>query len=1051
MIARVDTLGNTTSTSYSSDGRTVSVQNPNTSTRVTTRSANGDTLSITGTAVTPEFHTYDILPDGTRWSRIVQGETANSPRFTKRYENLLGQIVREERSGFQGAVLATTHVYDSYGRLVSTTADYEPVVEYIYDTSGTRCASIRRADGQWRKTETASYFSLLDGNCWLTQTNIVSCSDVSISPLVTSSSSQYTGLLPMLLSRYRTTDIHGNQTENEMHVVSQSMILRKTVPSASEDRILLFRYSFPMMAVSISSVTNTYVYDSMGRRIAVVDGRGNINVACYNGLGQKTVSIDALGNRTTYAYDQFGNLISATDSLGNTTVYEYDLLGRKTYEGGAAHPVRYVYNVFGNMTTMMTYRDETLGRNSGDATTWLYDEPSGTMTNKVYADGKGPIYFYRSDGKILRRIWARGIVTEYSYDGWNNLTNTTYSDDTPPVTLFYDAMGRQTAVHDAAGVTTFVYDSFGALTNETIVGVAGMNIIERYWDEFGRTTGYALNGTRQTVISYDQATGRITSMVTYGSDTPFVWDSLSGSDLRSSLTYPNGLIASWQYDAKGQLIQACNAMSTNVISQYDYIYDAAGRRVSCAHSGSAFSQTDTISYNYNVRSELTNSFAAVDENYSCTYQYDDIGNRKTSTECGLNSIYIANQLNQYSSVDDFSAEFDDDGNQTTIKTSTGLWTVMYNGENRPKYMSNGITNVVMVFDWIGRRVKIEEFLPVISTIATNITVATEDSTFIYDDYACIMRKRELYDGDLKADFFIWNPDERVATRPIVMIASENQVFYYTHDGNKSVSELINFHMGNRIEGHYQYYSYGNSSIEVAIDLPHEFSPSVYNPFTFSSEYHDRILNLMYFNYRHYHSGVGRWLVRDVVEEIGGINLYAFCGNNPISFWDYLGLKGTVTHGTQSCNLLCDDCYDLARKFKLWMDHYLERYWELIEDKYNYKITNPKRYNDHRQKVLEAESNIRDCAYFIFLKCNGVVPIPAFYPKMLPDPVTLFDDFTDSNRFECVPKWALGTGAAVCGFGAAAMLICPADGPFGEIALGTLAIRLWQAASGCGCL
>ena len=72
VIARVDTLGNTTTTSYSPDGRTMSVHNPNTSNRITTRSASGSTLSITGTAVTPEFHTYGISPDGTRWSRTVQ-------------------------------------------------------------------------------------------------------------------------------------------------------------------------------------------------------------------------------------------------------------------------------------------------------------------------------------------------------------------------------------------------------------------------------------------------------------------------------------------------------------------------------------------------------------------------------------------------------------------------------------------------------------------------------------------------------------------------------------------------------------------------------------------------------------------------------------------------------------------------------------------------------------------------------------------------------------------------------------------------------------------
>ena len=57
---RMDSLGNITSTEYSDDGRTVTVHNPNTSTRVVTRNADGDTLSVTGTAATPEFHTYGV-------------------------------------------------------------------------------------------------------------------------------------------------------------------------------------------------------------------------------------------------------------------------------------------------------------------------------------------------------------------------------------------------------------------------------------------------------------------------------------------------------------------------------------------------------------------------------------------------------------------------------------------------------------------------------------------------------------------------------------------------------------------------------------------------------------------------------------------------------------------------------------------------------------------------------------------------------------------------------------------------------------------------------
>ncbi len=470
VIARIDQLGNTTTTEYSPDGRTVSVHNPNTATRITTRSADGTTLSTTGTAVTPEFHSYGILPDGTRWSRTVQGETASSPRFTQRYENLLGQTIREERSGFQGAVLAATHSYDSLGRLVSTSADYEPTTEYTYDTLGNRIATTRSvATGttgvspvEWRKTETCSAFIMDAGTIWLTQTNIVSCSDAAIAPLVSSSARQLTGLTAAHSSCMRSYDVRGNETESEMFVASSLVTSRQTLPYATNKPLSLSRYGVSLMSVSVSAVTNTVAYNSLGHRIANTDGRGNTTHVEYNALGQRSASIDALGNRTAYAYDRYGNLSAVTNAIGNVTIYEYDLRGHKTLEYGATYPVRYTYDIFGNKTSMTTFREGFVpdASASGDATTWLYDIASGAMTNKVYADGKGPTYSYTPNGKLARRTWARGITTDYSYDNWGNLTNTVYSDDTPTVSLAYDAFGRQTNARDAAGVSTFLYDSF---------------------------------------------------------------------------------------------------------------------------------------------------------------------------------------------------------------------------------------------------------------------------------------------------------------------------------------------------------------------------------------------------------------------------------------------------------------------------------------------------------------------------------------------------------------------------------------------------------------
>ena len=863
VIARVDTLGNTTTTEYSPDGRTVSVRNPNTSTRVTARSASGDVLSITGTAVTPEFHSYGILPDGTHWSRTVQGETASSPRFAKRYENLLGQTIREERSGFQGAVLATVYGYDSLGRLVSTAADYEPTVEYTYDTIGNRIAttssvgaSAPARPSEWRKTETLTSFVLSDSTVWLTQTNIVSCSDSAIAPLVSSSARQLTSLTTALPSRSRTTDIRGNVTTNEILADSSHTISRQTVPHATNKPLSISRYGVSLIEVSVSAVTNTVAYDALGRAIAHTDGRGNTRHTEYNTLGRQSATVDALGNRTSYAYDQFGNLAAVTNPLGNATVYDYDLRGRKTYEGGAAYPVRYTYDIFGNKSTMMTYRNESLGPDSGDVTIWLYDAASNCMTNKVYADGKGPSYSYTPDGKLSQRIWARGIITDYTYDGWGNLTNTVYSDDTPTVSLFYDAMGRQVEARDAAGITTFVYDAFGSTTNESVIGVAGTNVIERYWDSYGRATGYSLNGTRQTSIAYDPVTARIESMLINGSDTPFSWLYLPGSDLKASLAYPNGLTASWQYDANNQLLQACNATPITIISQYDYVYDAAGRSINVSKSGSAFTKDDTIAYGYNNRSELTNAVASVDADYRYAYDFDDIGNREIAAERGTNFSYSANSLNQYMAIEDFLPQFDDDANQTLVLSATGVWQVTYNGEKRAVRWMNGDMVITMSYDRMGRR------------------IAKNGQGFVNDGYLQI--------ADSLGNVYAWDPTEKIATRPLVWKRNGTHIAFYCHDGNKNVSEVVSLD-GNEVT-HYEYAPFGDVTV-----LRGEFADT--NPWCFSSEYTDYATKTVCYALRDYEVKSGRWLIGDYVEEFSDNNLFSMCRNDLVNRFDYLGAFG----------------------------------------------------------------------------------------------------------------------------------------------------------------
>ncbi|MEG2465772.1 MAG: RHS repeat-associated core domain-containing protein, partial [Kiritimatiellia bacterium] len=58
---------------------------------------------------------------------------------------------------------------------------------------------------------------------------------------------------------------------------------------------------------------------------------------------------------------------------------------------------------------MTTYRNEASG--AGDTTTWAYDEASGVLLSKTYADGKGLTYTYTDDGNLVTRTARNTRVT----------------------------------------------------------------------------------------------------------------------------------------------------------------------------------------------------------------------------------------------------------------------------------------------------------------------------------------------------------------------------------------------------------------------------------------------------------------------------------------------------------------------------------------------------------------------------------------------------------------------------------------------------------------
>ena len=83
--------------------------------------------------------------------------------------------------------------------------------------------------------------------------------------------------------------------------------------------------------------------------------------------------------------------------------------------------------------------------------------------------------------------------------------------------------------------------------------------------------------------------------------------------------------------------------------------------------------------------------------------------RKTVRELEEEVSYDANCLNQYAEIagreEHFTPVYDADGNQTRIRTSTGIWEISYDANDRPIVFTSqdGRTTLTCGYDYRGRR------------------------------------------------------------------------------------------------------------------------------------------------------------------------------------------------------------------------------------------------------------------------------------------------------------------------------------------------------------
>ena len=475
----------------------------------------------------------------------------------------------------------------------------------------------------------------------------------------------------------------------------------------------------------------------------------------------------------------------------------------------------------------------------------------------------------------------------------NFLVGISYSDATPGQSFAYDHLGQLTQITDVVGTRTFAYNLYGEPETDSLAanGIA-WQVSERY-DGLGRQAGYELSADgrriQQTHLSYD-GKGRLSTLTAEGMETPFSWTYSEQGGLVEQLAYPNGMTRVNTYEDSRDLLSVIDYQrpgSANPPARHEYDYDALGRPTRRRDTWNTAAPKTTRLFTYNSRGELVGDQLRPGGRFG--YQYDNIGNRKEAFEFGNTTDYETDELNRYAGIvrnggEAFTPQYDADGNQTLVKTSTGIWTVTYNAENRPvKFESeDGGTTVECAYDSMGRR--FEKKVTVGGTTGFH-------ARYLYRDYLQVAECDLTGETPVLVRSYLWDPSEPEATRVLAMTrweANGTQVkehLYCMHDAMKNVTSLFGEARGRRAL--YEYRPYGGL-------VTSEGNMAQENKFRFSSEYMDDELGLIYYNYRHLNPRDGRWISRDPIAEQGGWNLFAFVGNNGVNRWDYLGefYKGT---------------------------------------------------------------------------------------------------------------------------------------------------------------
>jgi RHS repeat-associated protein len=648
-----------------------------------------------------------------------------------------------------------------------------------------------------------------------------------------------------------TTDWLGNAYTNEYDALNR--LVKKTDPYGK----VIEKYEYNDNHVQIAAYDDlnnftSYTYDKNNRLLTITDPEGHITSQSYDVVGNTASRTDGMNNVTTFHYDALNRLIEVTNAKNEITGYTYDLAGNiLTQTDGSGNTVTYSYN-----TANLPIRKA--------------DPNAGTDADKM------EWYTYYADGTLRTKQDRNGNITTYIYDIHGNLSSETTGSAVKAFT--YDNNGNMLAMTDTTGTTSRTYDELGRVLTKDVPYVGTITYVYDITD--GADTGeYKERSTDPkgniTEKLYDK-TGRLSKVINGSNETAYSYYDNGNTE---SVTYSNDFKEVYTYYADNQLESLVNLdAGGNIMDSYSYTYDNAGNLLTKYEliNGTA---KDTTTYTYDALNRLLTVMES--SGNTTAYNYDGAGNRiqetavsGSTTTVNTYSYNDQNRLtavttrvnNEITKVTDYT--YDNNGNQLITEVKT--------------YVDGALSSTETVQDNT-----YNEYNQLIQTISEDGTVIS--NTYNAEGY----RVKKEADGEItcylyEADKVILELDEtgsqtarNVYGINLLTRTEDGETYYYMYNGHADVTALVS-DIGS-VAASYYYDAFGNIL---------ESTGDVNNSILYSGYQYDEETGLYYLNARMYDPKTARFLQQDTYSgdrnDPLSLNLYTYCANNPIIYWDPTG-------------------------------------------------------------------------------------------------------------------------------------------------------------------